>query len=302
MLVLKFGGTSVASSEAILQVKEIISQLEEHQNKILIVCSAFGGFTDRLLAIGARAAGQEEAYSESIEQLIDDENKILNDLFESIPDALNQEIQKRRENLKSLYKGVFLTKEFSARTKDCVVSYGELNSSQTIHFYLAESNIGNSWLDPRDLIKTDDTFGQAKVNFKDTEAALNKSINGQGIYITGGFVGSNSSNETTTLGRGGSDYTAAIIAAISDADELQIWTDVNGVMTADPRKVKNAFSLSSLTYSEALELSHFGAKVIYPPTIQPVLKKNIALRIKIHLIRHLSEPEFRKIMKKVLPL
>lgn len=288
MLVLKFGGSSVGSAESIKKVKNIIADYQASDHTMVVVCSAFGGFTDRLIHIGELAAGQNSEYEAKVEALFKDEDAIISDLLAEASPELKTIILSRRENLESLYKGVYLTREFSNRTKDCVTSYGELNSSKVINEYLTREELNSICLDPREIIKTDSTFSAARVDFSKTELSLNENISDSGsIYIIGGFVASNDASETTTLGRGGSDYTASIIAALLDADELQIWTDVNGVMTADPRKVKNAFSLNSITYAEALELSHFGAKVIYPPTIQPVFDKNIRLRIK-----NTFEPEF----------
>jgi len=281
MIVLKFGGSSVASSDKIENIRSIVEQHYNNQSKLIIVVSAMGGITDLLIKVGEQAATQDEAYLDSISAIVNKHEVAINEMFEGENlSAAKQYLKERSENLKSTLRGVFLIREFSNRTKDFVCSFGEIMSSFMVAKYLSKSNSNVELLDSRTLIKTDDNFCQAKVDIEKTYSLISEKTSDKNIYVAGGFVASNDKKETTTLGRGGSDYSAAIYAAASNADELHIWTDVDGVMSADPRKVKKAFSIPKLTYDEAMELSHFGAKVIYPPTIKPVLQKHIPVRIK----------------------
>jgi aspartokinase/homoserine dehydrogenase 1 len=211
----------------------------------------------------------EAKHLQAIKALLPTDKGILKDVTSAL------------DELKQLYYGVYLTGEFSLRTKDLVMSFGERLSCKLVNSYLNKQKLKSEFCDAREIIKTSDQFGDAKVDFTST----NKNIKSyfqekKSITVVTGFIASNKAGVTTTLGRGGSDYTAAIIGAALGADEIQIWTDVNGVMSADPNKVKKAITLSHLTYNEAMEMCYFGAKVIHPPTIVPALEKNIPLRIK----------------------
>src|SRR5690606_3052534 len=183
--------------------------------------------------------------------------------------------------LEDVLHGVYLVKELSLRTLDFIMSFGERFSAYIISEAMKDKNIDCAYLDSRIVIKTDENFGSTTVDFDLTNDAIKRHyINNNSLQVITGFIGSTVNDETTTLGRGGSDYSASIFAAALNADEIEIWTDVDGVLTADPRKVKKAFSIPDLTYEEAMELSHFGAKVIHPPTMQPALNKKIPIRIK----------------------
>ena len=282
MKVLKFGGSSVATPERILGIIDILKGYYTLGEKFTVVFSAFGGVTDSLIAMSRLAERGDEGYM--------DHFKIFQTRHEeAVRHLLNEEAQREllpmlRENhevLKNLLYGIFLVREASLRTMDYVLSFGERNSAFIIARALHQRGINASYLDARKIIKTDKNFGAAKVDFEKSDSLIRDYYaEHPEVSIVTGFVASAKGGLTTTLGRGGSDYTAAILAAALNASQIEIWTDVNGVLTADPRKVKSAFTIPRMTYAEAMEMSHFGAKVIYPPTLQPALKKKIPLTIK----------------------
>ncbi|HTQ26862.1 MAG TPA: bifunctional aspartate kinase/homoserine dehydrogenase I [Puia sp.] len=282
MQVLKFGGTSVANAENINKVVEIINQAQL-TDRITVVVSALGGITDTLLQCGALAAAGDEQYREKLEfatQRHLETVRLLIPLTQQ--SAVLSLVKKRCNEIEDICKGIFLLGELSARTRDKIVSYGELLSSQIIAARLTCLGIRNSWIDARDLIITDSQFGHAAVDYVATDEKIRSVFSevSSPVLLLPGFIASDHMGNTTTLGRGGSDYTAAIVAAALDARLVEIWTDVSGMMTADPRVVPNAKVIPRISYQEAMELSHFGAKVIYPPTIQPVMNKGIPVWIK----------------------
>jgi aspartokinase/homoserine dehydrogenase 1 len=280
MNVLKFGGTSVANSTNIKQAVSIFTQSK--YNNLIIVVSALSGVTDLLIQAAIDASISNGKYIETIVHL---EQKHLDCVVELIPtnnsDAL-LEVQAYFIELKNICEGIYRLSELTSRTKDKVVSFGELLSSKIISAYLSSTNEKHQWIDSREVIITDSNFGNASVDFKKTYDKINQQllIGNSQLSIVPGFISSNGNGVTTTLGRGGSDYTAAIFAGAVNAENLEIWTDVSGMMTADPRWVANVKNISHTSYKEAMELSHFGAKVIYPPTIQPAMQKNIPIWIK----------------------
>lgn len=282
MKILKFGGSSVGTPERIKQVIDILESYKQDGTTFSVVFSAFSGITDKLLLMSKYAANGDPSYKE----LFDDFRiRHLNAVEELIDPSLKQEVLEGLNNnhkvLQNLLYGIFLVREASLRTKDYVLSFGERNSTYIITQALKSRNIDAHYLDARLIIKTNKDFGNAKVDFEATYKAVSEYfLNNPGLQIITGFIGSTIGGLTTTLGRGGSDYTASIIAAGLNAELIEIWTDVDGVLTADPRKVQKAFTIPKMTYSEAMEMSHFGAKVIYPPTLQPAFKKNIPLIIK----------------------
>ncbi|RMG87870.1 MAG: bifunctional aspartate kinase/homoserine dehydrogenase I [Bacteroidetes bacterium] len=282
MKVLKFGGSSVAKPERIKGVAEILKEYYLKGEKFTVVFSAFGGVTDQLIEMSSLAAAGDPKYETVFETFTLRHQSAIQSLLQgnAQKEAL-EEIKRNHEVLKNLLYGVFLVREASPRTMDYVLSFGERSSAFIISHYLRQEGINAAYLDARKIIKTDKGFGSAKVDFETTFTNI-KSYYEQNpaIHIVTGFIASAKGGLTTTLGRGGSDYTAAILAAGLDAKHIEIWTDVNGVLTADPRKVKKAFTIPTMTYAEAMEMSHFGAKVIYPPTLQPALKKNIPIYIK----------------------
>lgn len=282
MKILKFGGTSVANSQNILLVENIIKK-EALQDRIVVIVSALHGVTDQLIKAAECASAKDENYSQIIKIL---EEKHLNFVKELIP-ILEQSswlsfVKKHFNDIEDLYNGIFVLGELTDRIKDKIASYGEFLSSSIIAARLQYQQLDCIWMDSSELIRTDSHFTNAKVNVEVTENNLKNYLNDHQnrVIIGPGFIARDDKNNATTLGRGGSDYTASIIAAAIHADELQIWTDVSGMMTADPRLASNAKPISEISYHEAMELSHFGAKVLYPPSIQPVMVKNIDLKIK----------------------
>ena len=282
MQVLKFGGTSVGSADNIKRVISIVKEKLE-KDKTIVVVSAMSGTTDALLNSGKMAAEGNEQYKEALRLI---EQRHLETVKFLIPVQHQSHVlslvKKLCNDIEDLCNGVFLLGEFSARTCDHIISYGELMSSQIIAAAFNYSGITAAWKDTRTLIQTNTNFGNASVNAPVTRQQITDYIAAckETLVVMPGFIAADANHETTTLGRGGSDYTAAIMAAATDAGCLEIWTDVPGMMTADPRWVSGAKVISSISYQEAMELSHFGAKVLYPPTIQPVLRKEIPVVIK----------------------
>ena len=288
MKVLKFGGTSVANAQNIKLVLDIVSK-KAADEKLVVVVSALSKVTDMLLLASKKAAAGDESFKEI---LIEIEKKHLEALKELIPvteqSSLLSHIKRIINHLETLLDGCYLLGELSLRTSDTILSFGELLSSYIIAEALKQNFQNSSYKDSRELIKTNSNFGKAAVNFEITNELINDffASNEDQVVVIPGFIAASMDGINTTLGRGGSDYTAAIIAGALHANELQIWTDVNGMFTANPKVVKQAQPIAFISYQEAMELSHFGAKVLYPPTIQPVLKKNIPI-----LIKNTFEPE-----------
>lgn len=281
MKVLKFGGSSVKNAENINKVAAILQQEKYHH--AIVVVSALGGVTDLLIQTGTFASKGNEAYKETLTQL---EKRHLETTKALLPvtaqSSCLSKIKQQFNELEDICEGVFRLGELSKRTQDKIISFGELLSSTIISTFLLSKNISNEWIDSRAVIKTDSNFGFASVDFEKTNSLINQFLqqSQQTLFIAPGFIASNEENFTTTLGRGGSDYTAAIYAAAINAEDLEIWTDVTGMMTADPRWVPNAKTIRHTSYREAMELSHFGAKVIYPPTIQPAMQRGIKIWVK----------------------
>ncbi len=281
MKVLKFGGSSVANAENIKKVVNIANQ--PIYNQAIVIVSALGGVTDLLIAIGTDAANAKESYKDTLKSL---ENRHIETAQALLP-INNQSscisgIKQSFNELEDICEGVFRLGELSNRTKDRIISFGELLSSKIIFFYVQSTGTKIDWIDSRKAIKTNSNFGFAAVDFAATTESINAIVatSANNLFIAPGFIASDSNGFTTTLGRGGSDYTASIYAAAVNAQAVEIWTDVTGMMTADPRWVANARTIPHTSYREAMELSHFGAKVIYPPTIQPAMDKNIQIWVK----------------------
>ena len=282
MQVLKFGGTSVANAENINKAVAIIEQAVKKEAAIVVV-SALGGITDTLLQCATLAAEGDEQYREKLRSV---EQRHLEVVKALIPVAQQSSVlsfvKKNCNEIEDICNGIFLLRELSARTKDRMAAYGELLSSHIIAARLKTGGSKNTWKDSRELITTNSDFGNAVVDFVATNRQVKDYFSAQAgsLFVVPGFVAADKNGITTTIGRGGSDYTAAIIAAAVDATAVEIWTDVNGMMTADPRLVSHAKVIPHISYQEAMELSHFGAKVIYPPTIQPVMSKSIPVWVK----------------------
>ena len=279
MKVLKFGGTSVGSVKSILSLKQIVEN-EAKKQPVVIVVSALGGITDKLIATSKLAVAGDEEWKTEFDAMVDRHHKMIDtiitdtkareDLFIKVDALLDQ--------LRSIYFGVFLIHDLSEKTSDAIVSYGERLSSLIVSTLVK----GSKWYDSRKFIKTVDKNGKHVLDAELTTELVIKTFSElPRISLVPGFISSDrDSKEITNLGRGGSDYTAAIIAAALNAEVLEIWTDVDGFMTADPKVIKTAYTINELSYIEAMELCNFGAKVIYPPTIYPVCVKNIPIRVK----------------------
>jgi len=282
MKILKFGGSSVGTPENIIKVIEIIIESQKRNKNIAVILSAFHGITDQLISASRIAS---EGNTEYLNMLDEIENRHINAVKKLIS-VQNQSpvltnIKLSLNELEDLLHGVFLIKELSPRSLDFIMSFGERLSAYIISQALINRNIDSEYLDARELIITDDNHGNARVIFDLTNKKIKRYFEEhKKLQIITGFIASSTYGLTTTLGRGGSDFTASIFGSALNAKEIEIWTDVDGVLTADPKKVKKAFSINSLTYEEAMELSHFGAKVIHPPTMQPALNRKIPIRIK----------------------
>jgi aspartokinase/homoserine dehydrogenase 1 len=277
MNIFKFGGTSVANSKNILKVIDIVKN-NSIDASIIVVVSALGGTTDILLNSARKAEKKDISYLEDIKSLekrhIDTTSELLKTGTQS--QVLNQ-INNYFNELRSILEGIYLINEFSNKTNDKIVSFGEILSSYIIAEAMKSMNLSVSLKNSQELIITDENYTNATVDFKKTEKNIQDfyAKNTSQIIIAPGFVASTINGEKSTLGRGGSDYTASIFAKALNASELQIWTDVSGMFTANPRLVKQAKPIQHISYQEAMELSHFGAKVLFPPTIQPVLENKI---------------------------
>lgn len=279
MKVLKFGGTSVGSVESILSLKKIVEK-EAKEQSVIVVVSALGGITDKLLETSRLALAHDEHWRDEFEAIIDRHHKMIDTIITDTQDRekLFNTVDTLLEQLRSIYFGVYLIHDLSKKTQDAIVAYGERLSSNIVATLIK----GARWFDSRNFIKT---VAKRQGHVLDVEVT-NKLVKQTfavmpRISLVPGFISKDSSSgETTNLGRGGSDYTAAILAAALDAEVLEIWTDVDGFMTADPRVISSAYPIKELSYVEAMELCNFGAKVIYPPTIYPVCVKNIPIKVK----------------------
>ncbi|MDD6753966.1 MAG: bifunctional aspartate kinase/homoserine dehydrogenase I [Prevotella sp.] len=279
MKVLKFGGTSVGSVKSILSLKQIVEN-EAKKQPVVIVVSALGGITDKLLATSQLALKGDEAWKEEFDAMVSRHHKMIDTIITDTKarEDLFNKVDALLEQLRSIYFGVFLIHDLSEKTQDAIVSYGERLSSLIVATIIR----GAKWFDSQEFIKTVDKNGKHVLDAELTNELVVRTFTDlPRISLVPGFISRDrDSEETTNLGRGGSDYTAAIIAAALNADILEIWTDVDGFMTADPKVIKTAYTINELSYIEAMELCNFGAKVIYPPTIYPVCVKNIPIRVK----------------------
>lgn len=277
MKVMKFGGTSVGSVKSILNVKQIVERVEE---PVVVVVSALGGITDQLIITSKLAAQGDYTYEKEYNQMVGRHIELIEAVITDTTTRTNvlKETVSILDELGNIYRGVFLIQDLSSKTSDIIVSYGERLSSLIVHNMIK----GSQLYDARKFIKTEKQSGKHIVDFEITNQLIQSQFKEMPeVAIVPGFISSNvTSGEVSNLGRGGSDYTASIIAAALGASMLEIWTDVDGFMTADPKVISNAYLIEEMTYIEALELSNFGAKVIYPPTIFPAYHHNIPIRIK----------------------
>ena len=289
MKILKFGGTSVANANNIKLVLSIVENTAATSTKLVVVVSAFSGVTDLLILAASKAASKDITFKDVVSQIEEKHREAIEELIISsqqkpLLEAINSDIN----HLKTLLDGCFLLGELSNRTSDTIMGFGELLSSQIIAKALEQKVHNSGYKDSREIIKTNNHFGKAVVNFELSNQLIKDYFNSNVFRVTlvPGFIASSTDGYSTTLGRGGSDYTAAILAGALNAELLEIWTDVSGMFTANPKIVKQAHPIETISYQEAMELSHFGAKVLYPPTIQPVLKLNIPI-----VIKNTFEPE-----------
>ncbi len=288
MKVLKFGGTSVGSVKNINRVISILEDYTKH-TPVIAVVSAIGGITDRLLRAGEFAQAKNENYLSEFDAIKQIHIEVLSELLSLPAQSAKKEkndiiahLEAKLQMLKNLLDGIFLINELSPKTSDKLVSFGELLSSYIIAESLKSRNLDAVRKNSQDLIVTNSAFTKAEVRYKQTNSNIETYFSEarQRITILPGFISKSDIGEITTLGRGGSDFTAAIVAAALNVSSLEIWTDVSGMYTTNPKLVKHAYPIKTLSYQEAMELSHFGAKVLYPPTVQPVLNKNIPIHIK----------------------
>ncbi|MCR8667728.1 bifunctional aspartate kinase/homoserine dehydrogenase I [Aestuariibaculum sp. M13] len=281
MKVLKFGGTSVGSSK---NINNVINILENYSKNDTIACvvSAVGGITDKLLLAGKQAQNKEQQYIDTFNLIKDIHFNIINELNLGNSSSIISFVDEKLNALKSLLDGIFLINELSPKTSDKLVSFGELLSSYIIAETMKNRGISANSKNSQELIVTNSNFTKAEVKYDLTNKNIQDYFNSatQKITILPGFISKSKLGEQTTLGRGGSDFTAAIVAAALKVEQLEIWTDVSGMFTTNPKLVKQAYPIEKISYQEAMELSHFGAKVLYPPTVQPVLDLNIPIHIK----------------------
>ena len=276
MKVLKFGGTSVGSAEGLRQVKRVVEACHE---EVIVVVSALGGITDQLLLTSRMAAAGDMEYKNQLDQIVMRHRQAIEDTVDSSCRAeVLAKVNALLDELANIFKGVCLIKDLSPKTGDAIVSYGERLSSVIVQGVLAPAEL----YDAREFIKTKPYFGKHIVEFAPTEELIRARFAVMPkVTVVPGFIASdNQTGDVTNLGRGGSDYTASVLAATLKADSLEIWTDVDGFMTADPKVISNAYVIEHLTFVEAMELCNFGAKVIYPPTIFPAYHNNIPIRIR----------------------
>jgi len=286
MRVIKFGGTSVGNA---VNIKKVIDILKSYSKDDVIICvvSAVGGITDKLLECGIMAQNQNNGYLALFDTIKTKHLNLVDELISVNNPDIKKEVEIKLQHLKNLLDGIYLINELSPKTSDKLVSFGELLSSHIIAETLKSRNYDALRKNSQELIVTNNHFTKAEVNFKITDKNIRDYFKNQHkIFVLPGFISKSESGEITTLGRGGSDYTAAIIAAALKVEQLEIWTDVSGMFTANPKLVKQARPIEKLSYQEAMELSHFGAKVLYPPTVQPVLDAEIPI-----LIKNTTEPE-----------
>lgn len=278
MKVLKFGGTSVGSAKSILNLKEIV---ESQDLPVVVVVSALGGVTDLLIKTARTASEGNEDYQELFQSIVRRHHEMIGEVITEGREELLAETDSLLAELSSIYQGVYLIRDLSPKTQATIVSYGERLSSRIVARLISGAVLHDS----RNFIKTERKHGRSLLDSELTRRLVIEEFSPEvlegAIHIVPGFISSDrDSGEVTNLGRGGSDYTASIIAASLGAEALEIWTDVDGFMTADPRVIPTAYTINALSYVEAMELCNFGAKVIYPPTIYPVCVNNIPIYVK----------------------
>ncbi|NUN68640.1 MAG: lysine-sensitive aspartokinase 3 [Bacteroidetes bacterium] len=283
MIVMKFGGTSVEDAKAIKNLTEIVRK--ELPRRPIVIVSACSGITNQLLLAATLASqGKKEEALNTVAAIEARHKRIAKELFEGdILRFLNKHLTSVGEELTALVNGVIVLGELTHRSLDTFAAYGERISSLIIHHYFEQQRLKSFWVDARSFMITDDQYTKAVPQFEVTERKLREivqpKVNNGYVVISQGFIGSTPSGVTTSIGRGGSDYSAAIIGALLDAEDIQIWTDVDGILSSDPTVVKDARKIKVMSFNEAAELAYFGARVLHPETILPAVKKNIPVRV-----------------------
>lgn len=280
MKILKFGGTSVGTPENIRQVSRIIQKAIREDPEISVVVSAFTGVTNDLIHVSELARRRDRKYLKILQSCEKRHIETVKTLIHSSTQPVLLQVQKIFHELQEILHGIYLLKELTPRSVDLIMGFGEQLSAYIISRYLISEGLPAIYTDARKLLITDDVHGHANILYQKSARKIRRFYDkNPGLKIITGFIATTSDGISTTLGRGGSDLTASFLGAVLKANEIQIWTDVDGVMSADPEKVPDAFCLKNLSYEEAMELSHFGAKVLHPPTIQPAMEKGIPIRI-----------------------
>lgn len=280
--ILKFGGSSVADAKNINKVIDIILQSFPKEKNIVVVVSALGGVTDGLVELANLALEKELKYNPLLENIYKRHYQVAEELIgpKSIVSVLS-EISNKFKELEKILKNISKAGKLSAIDRDAVISFGEQFSAYIISEVIRNRGVDCKFVDARDVIKTDDNFGEANVDIENSYKLIYENITKRyPLYVMGGFIASTRDGITTTLGRGGSDYTASLVGAALDASIIEIWTDVDGLMTADPRKTKQAVTIPSISYEEAEQMANEGAKVIHPKTMKPARLKGIPIYIK----------------------
>ncbi len=299
MHLLKFGGSSIGTPASILKVLSVVED-RLATDKTVVVVSAMKGVTDRLNRVYDEWHRPDFDLNETISWIENLHFTTVRELFPVREQAeLITELKMVLNELEDVIQGVLLVREVTPRTRDFIMSFGERLSARMITAFFSSKGYKAQYADAREFMITDATFGNARVQFSKTNEAIQSYFTGKSdVYVVTGFIGSTGQKETTTLGRGGSDYTVSIIGAALGAERIEIWTDVNGLMTANPVKVKRAFPIREVSYEEAMELSHFGAKVIYPPTLRPAMQAGIPI-----VIKNTFNPEYEgtSIRKEIAP-
>lgn len=292
--IMKFGGTSVAHASNINKVIDIVSeslkQQQQMKQRIVVVVSALSGITDDLVMLANLASEGDIKYKTIFNSICGRHDQVIAELIDSKNQKkVLQEINKKYSELEEIVKNIFSMRELSLSALDAVMSFGEQLSSYTIGEAIKNRGIPCEFIDSRDIIKTDDNFGSANVDIEKSYELMSNCFSARGgsalggketLSIMGGFIASTKDGKTTTLSRGGSDYTASLVGAALDASVIEIWTDVDGIMTEDPKKMKDALLIPEITYEKAEEMAYNGAKVIHPKTIRPAVLKNIPIYVK----------------------
>lgn len=288
MKIMKFGGTSVAHASNINKVIDIVLESLKGGENIVIVVSALSGITDDLIMLADLAFKKDLKYKTIFKSICGRHDQAIKELISSkdprqsgaSKEKVSKEINKKYSELEEIVKNIFSAQELSLASLDAVMSFGEQLSSYMIGEAIKSRGISCEFIDSRAVIKTDDNFGSANVDLEKSYKLMSDCFKEKPLYIMGGFIASTKEGATTTLSRGGSDYTASLVGAALDASVIEIWTDVDGIMTEDPKKMKNALLIPEITYEKAEEMAYNGAKVIHPKTIRPAVLKNIPIYVK----------------------